>query len=317
MIGAGTFMPRIVLATMHLNNRRPAEALELLRWCFRHHPEHLGTIHPYATALLQSGSEPEAVAAAVERELDPLSAAGRFMLGTALFERGHAALAESQFRVVLERQPHSGAARAALAEALMYQRRYEEAADAAGAVPVDAGVAVVAMRTELFGRLLAGDLDGAGATLARAPVAGLPNHEPALFRRWLSRERGEHHEPAPLSSIPLLARMLESLLRVQDFERFESLLGLLKETELPEREQRELLAQMYLRRGFLRSAGREWMAVCESQPDARALVGLAHVALANGQAETAGAFVEHALALDPENQTAQRLAAGGRQRAAA
>ena len=104
--------------------------------------------------------------------------------------------------------------------------------------------------------------------------------------------------------------MLESLLRVQDFENFEKLVPLLNMTPLAERERRELLAQMYLRRGFLRSAGREWMAVCEQQPDVRALVGLAHVALANGQTETANTFAENALALDPGNES--RAQARGR-----
>jgi Tfp pilus assembly protein PilF len=107
--------------------------------------------------------------------------------------------------------------------------------------------------------------------------------------------------------------MLESLLRVQDFENFEKLVPLLNTTPLAERERRELLAQMYLRRGFLRSAGREWMAVCEQQPDVRALVGLAHVALANGQSAAASTFAENALALDPENETARKLAAASRE----
>ena len=54
-VGAGTFMPRIVLATLHLNRGRWEPALELLRWCVEHHAEYVGTIYPYATALLQSG----------------------------------------------------------------------------------------------------------------------------------------------------------------------------------------------------------------------------------------------------------------------
>jgi hypothetical protein len=74
-----------------------------------------------------------------------------------------------------------------------------------------------------------------------------------------------------------------------------------------ERERRELLAQMYLRRGFLRSAGREWMAVCEQQPDVRALVGLGNVALANDQVETAATFASQALSLEPLNEAARTL----------
>ena len=47
----------------------------------------------------------------------------------------------------------------------------------------------------------------------------------------------------------------------------------------PARERRELLAAMYLRRGFLESAADEWIAaVQEDGADARALFGLAQVA---------------------------------------
>ncbi|MGC9221306.1 MAG: glycosyltransferase [Solirubrobacteraceae bacterium] len=309
LLGAGTFMPRIALATMHLNRRESGEALELLQWCVDNHPEHLGTIHPYAVALLQSGKPAEEVAATLQTALEPMTAAGRFMLGTALFEHGHAAVAEQQFQCVLDRQPHSAAARAALAESLMYQRRYQEAAQTAAAIPDDTSLAVASRRTELFALLLAGDLAGTEPTLARASQAGMPYHELLLFRRWLARQRGQQHTPAPTASLPLLARMLESLLRVHDFANFESLLPLLEETDLPERERRELLAGMYLRRGFLRSAGREWMAVCKIQPDVRALVGLAQVALRNGQSQTSVEFAKQALSLDPGNEAAQRLAA--------
>ncbi len=47
---------------------------------------------------------------------------------------------------------------------------------------------------------------------------------------------------------------------------------------------------MYLRNGFLSTAAKQWMAVCEEQADARALFGLARVAAAHGQAEGAATF---------------------------
>ena len=307
MVGAGTFMPRIALATMHLDRRRTEPALELLRWCIEHHSEHIGTIYPYATALLQSGMAPESVIADVEGSVARLTAPGRFMLATALFEQGHAELAEPQFRLVIEKHPQGEAGRAALVESLMYQRRYEEAAAEAERVPEEADAATVVVRSELFARLLARDASGAEATLARAERIGLPTAELGLFSTWLARQRGAA-SPAPAAgALPLLALMLESLLRVQDFENFESLLPLLEGMPIAERERRELLAQLYLRRGFLRSAGREWMAVCEQQPDVRALVGLANVALANGQAEAAVTFAGQALAMEPQNGDARRL----------
>jgi tetratricopeptide (TPR) repeat protein len=306
-VGAGTFMPRIILATLYLNRRQHEPALELLAWCIEHHPEHIGTIYPYTTALLQSGTDPETVVAQVEKAGPKLPSAGRFMLATALFEQGRADLAEPQFRRVIEKQPHGWAARAALVESLMYQRRYVEAAAEAEQVSEDGEAAVVVVRSELFARLLTRDHQGAEAALDRAERAGLPAGERQLYASWLAYQRGATAPAPPAAGLSLLTLMLESLLRVQDFENFESLLPLLERTPIAERERHELLAQMYLRRGFLRSAGREWMTVCEKQPDARALVGLASVALANGQAAAAATFASQALSLDAANETATKL----------
>ncbi|HWD69963.1 MAG TPA: glycosyltransferase [Solirubrobacteraceae bacterium] len=306
-VGAGTFLPRTILATTYLNRGQWDQALELLRWCVESHPEHIGTIYPYATALLKSGSDAAEVVALVEGSVPKLPAAGRFMLGTALFEQGHAAAAEAQFRKVIEKQPHGWAARAALVESLMFQRRYAEAAAEAENVSEEDGAAVVVVRSELFARLLAGDQAGAELALEKAERVGLPRSERGLYASWLAQQRGRTEPAPPAAGLSLLSLMLESLLRVQDFENFESLLPLLERVPVAERERRELLAQMYLRRGYLRSAGREWMAVAQQRPDVRALVGLAQVALGNGQPETAESFAAEALTLEPHNEPARRL----------
>ncbi len=79
--------------------------------------------------------------------------------------------------------------------------------------------------------------------------------------------------------------MLEALLRVQDFEAFEMLLGLLERTPLSARERRELLAEMYLRRGFAASAARRVDGRLPQRSRTRArCVGLARVAVAQGNA---------------------------------
>ena len=101
--------------------------------------------------------------------------------------------------------------------------------------------------------------------------------------------------------------MLEALLRVQDFEAFETLLGLLARTPLGTRERRELLAEMYLRRGFAASAAEQWMAVCRREPDTRALLGLARVAVAQGMLREASDFAAAALSRDPDNEAAGSL----------
>lgn len=307
LVGGGTYLPRIALATIHINRKEPEKAVEVLNWSLEHHPEYLGTIFPYATALLQSGTDPDAVADEVQRRAGRLTAAARFMLGTALYEQGHAAQAEPQFRAILERQPHSGAARVALAEALLSQRRYAEAATEAALIDQGTPAALLAVRSELFGLLADADRERAGAALLRAEQVGLPAGERSVFASWLARQRDELAAPPSTSGLSLLATMLEALLRVQDFQNFEQLLPVLEAMPLAVRERRELLAQMYLRRGFLRSAGREWLAVNQEQPDLRSLVGLAHVALRNGQPGPAHEFATRALEIDPDNEVARQL----------
>jgi hypothetical protein len=64
---------------------------------------------------------------------------------------------------------------------------------------------------------------------------------------------------------------------------------------------------MYLAQGFLPSAAKEWMAVCESRPDARALLGLARVAAAHGELADAGVFAAEALRHDPSSAAARAI----------
>ena len=299
-VGSGTYMPRLSLADLYMGQGDFERALELLRWCAEHHPEFFGFILPYATALLRTGTSPEDVIAEIERCVPRLTPTVRFRLGTALFEHGCAPAAEHQYRMLLERQPHSGQARIALSETLLYQRRYEDGAAEAARIDADSPLAAIAARSELFGLIAAGDLDGARDALGRAAAAGMTAAELILFENWLALRSGR---PAsgrvPLEAWTLLETLLEALLRVQDFDNFATALPLVTLSPLPVREQREQLGLLYLRRGFLRSAAQEWMAVVNGTPDARALLGLARVSLANGQPEPAETFANRALVLDP------------------
>ena len=96
------------------------------------------------------------------------------------------------------------------------------------------------VRSELFARLLIHDLTGADAALERAEQAGVPRAERDLFAAWLAQQRGALTPAPPAAGLSLLlALMLEYLLRVQDFDNFESLLPLLHRMPVAERERRE------------------------------------------------------------------------------
>jgi glycosyltransferase involved in cell wall biosynthesis len=307
ILGCGSYLPRLALAELDARRGDLDRARELLDWCLREYPDFFGTVLPYASVLLHSEIEPERVVAEIEERVAEPTPTVRFMLGTALYEFGAAEAAERQYRLVLERQPHSSRARVALGEALLSQTRYVDAAAEAVQLPSDDPLAAIACRTEWFARIAGGDADGARQLTTRAQECGLSGSEQRLFEAWQALAAGESAPSLPLDAIPLLGTILEAFLRVQEFDQFERLLPLLHDSPLPVREQRELLASLYLRRGFLASAAEEWMAVCNERADARAMVGLAQVAAAHGLPEDAATFASEALTLDPRNPIASQL----------
>jgi len=185
----------------------------------------------------------------------------------------------------------------ALAEALLSQGRLDAAADAALDVPADAPHGPAAARTALFARLSA----GAGAPLADsafayAAEAGIDPAELSAFAAWRGGDGAP--EAVPATAAPLVATMLEALARLEDFDGFERLAGVVERLALPWRDQRELLAGVYLRRGFYESAAQEWIGTVERQgPDERSMLGLAELAELQGLHEDAQLMRDEAATL--------------------
>jgi hypothetical protein len=141
--------------------------------------------------------------------------------------------------------------------------------------------------------------DEMAAALERARPS-LVDADAELFRAWAVAVRGEPGTTSLGATCgPTAMRILEALLRVTEIDAFSTLLTVFGRVALPERQRRELLATMYLRRGFLESAADEWIAVATTQPDASAMLGLAQVALARGFDQDAIAFSAEAVALEP------------------
>jgi tetratricopeptide (TPR) repeat protein len=308
-VGAGTHRPRIALAELHMRRGMLKEAGELLDWCVSEHPDYIGVIDPYATVLLLSGIAPDDVTARIEAQLPDLTPAARFLLASVLYRHGAMPAAETQYRAVLEARPSSAHVRVQLAESLLNQCRYPEAAAESAQIDDGDAYAALAARIELWSRIAGGDLDGAALAGLRAARLGVSAAERQVFAAWLELAGDPSAQPGslPVAATPLLGVILETLLRAQDFQAFERLIPLLRGSALPEREQHELLASMYLSHGFLPMAAQEWMAVCEYRPDARALLGLARVAERHGQHEDAAVFAAEALQHDPDNAAALQL----------
>jgi tetratricopeptide (TPR) repeat protein len=307
-VGTGTFLARAALAELYAGRGQLDLVQDLLDECLRERPGFVGIVGPYAAVLLRSGVAPDDAVQEIEARVTELTPSARSALAAVLYRHGAMAAAETQYRAVLTARPNSSEVRVQLAEALLNQGRYLDAAAEVTGIAADDRFARLASRIELWGRIAGGDLDGARQAVARGATAGLRGHELELFEAWIELAAGEP-EPRRLQVVatPLLGVILETLLRVHDFETFELLAGLLGRSALPLREQRELLAGMYLDHGFLASAAQEWMGVCESEPDVRALLGLARVASAHGQREDAAVFAAEALRYDPAMAAAREI----------
>jgi glycosyltransferase involved in cell wall biosynthesis len=296
-VGAGTFHARVVLADLLLAGGRPRDAEEHLHHVLVHHPAFIGAVEPYARVLLRQGVAASDVAQRVHALVPEPTPGQRFLFAVPLFEAGAVAEAEVELRAVLEAQPGAHPARVALAEALLSQRRLAEAAEAALAVPADAPHGPAAARTACFAHLAADPAAPAvEAALTYAQAAGLPAGELAAFMAW--RDGGAPDGTVPAHAAPAVATMLEALAHLEDFDGFERLAGAAEALSLPWRERRELMASVYLRRGFVDSAAAEWIAAVEREgADERALLGLAQVADARGLTEDAALFRAEAQAL--------------------
>jgi tetratricopeptide (TPR) repeat protein len=302
-VGAGTIHTRVQLADLLAAEGRADEAAAHLRHVLVHHPAFFGSVEPYARLLLRSGVAPGAVAAEVHELIGAApTPTQRFLLAVPLYEAGAVVEAEAELRAVLAAQPAAHAARVALAEALLSQGRLDAAAAEALAVPADAPHGPAGATTALFARLAGSAApEAVDAALAHARAAGVDEAELAVYEAWRDGVGGRAPGPGtvPAGGAPLVTVMLEALARLEDFDGFERLAAVAEALDLPWRERRELLAGVFLRRGFLDSAAAEWIKAAEAEgPDSRALRGLALIADARGLAEDAEVFRAEARRLE-------------------
>jgi tetratricopeptide (TPR) repeat protein len=292
-VGCGSYRALVPLADV-LRRRGAAEESEAtLRASLEEHPGFLGAVEPYASALLRRGVPAAEVAAIVQDLVADTTPGVRFLLAVALSEAGAHAEAEGELRALLAAQPGNAQARVALAETLLAQGRFAEAADAATEVDGQAPCAEAAQRTELFARLAGGaDADPSAAN-------ALSDAERAVFGAWRAARSGAAVAATlPAAAASPVLTMLDALARLEAFDAFADLVRVLERVAIPERERRHALAELYLRRGYADLAAEEWLAVCERHgADERSLRGLAAVAAVRGMDDDAALFEAEAQAL--------------------
>jgi len=295
-VGAGTFLAATALAGVLAERGDAAGAEALLLRTLADHPRFLGAVEPLARLALARGAAPAEVAALIG-ERCPSSPTVGFVLATALYETGHVVAAEAHLLDVVAADPHAGAPRLALAEALLSQSRWADAAAAAAAVADDAPHAGQAAVTQAFAAIVAGDAGATEAALARAEAVGTPAAHRALLGAWAGAAAGAPlPDRLPAGAAPLCVTVLEALLRVDEVDAFVTLLPALERVEgLSRPLRRAALAGLYERRGLLESAADEWMAsVAEDGATAEAMLGLSRIAAATGADEDARVLADEA-----------------------
>ena len=309
--GSGTYLARCLLGELAEARGRADEAEEHFVASLTGHPDYVAPVLPAATLLLRRGAD--------EAELRATLPLGRpsatLLAGTACLEQGRLELAQTFFGEVLRRQPGNDAARIGLAETHLFGSRFADAAAVAAGVEPDSPLAAAAAVEIVFAHAAAGDLAALRTALQTAPLAPADR---SLYEAWVALLAEQPlPEKLPADAFPTAATALEALLRIQEFGAFEQLAGLAERIEVTPGQRREVLAGMYLRRGYLDSAADEWIALASEQPSARAFVGLAQVAVARELPDDAVAFAEHALELEPGSAEAGRLLDALRERVAA
>jgi hypothetical protein len=159
----------------------------------------------------------------------------------------------------------------------------------------------------LFARAAAGDTAALRAT-AQELDGIVAAHELDFYAAWADTIDGsESDRPLQAAAALVALTALEALLRVQEIDAFAALLPVYDRVSLPAADKSHALAEMYFRRGFLESAADEWIAAFERSPEARFLVALAQVAVAQELPSDAVELATGALELDPGNAVALRL----------
>ncbi|HVU76477.1 MAG TPA: glycosyltransferase [Gaiellaceae bacterium] len=309
--GTGSYLAQCVLGELAEARGDHAAAEEHFLGSLAEHPDYVAPALPAATLMLKRGASEEELRAALP--LDRPSAS--LLAATACLEQGSLELAQRLFEDVLVKQPGNDPARIGLAETFLLSSRFADAAKAAAGVPADSPLAAAAAGEIAFAHAVAGD---EAALRAALETPALQPYDRVLYEAWatvLGGGRPAGSIPAP--AFATAATALEALLRIQAFASFEQLAGIAARIAVPEDDRREVLARIYLRRGFLDSAADEWIALAKERPSARAFVGLAQIAVARELPTDAVAFAEHALQLDPSSVEAGRLLEALKERVAA
>lgn len=281
---------------MLLSAGRPEEAIEAFRSALCRDPDHLAGLGALAAALLRTGTPAGAAVAElgpfVERNL--VGAAG--LLGTALLEAGAIAEAQAIFGRLHAADPGNPEARLGLAECALSRGDVAAAAAVCAADAPGAEEAAALARYALFCALVQPGGCHVPALLDRARTVGVDAADVEAFAAWHAPASARIGAPAARAA----AHLLGAAVKLQAFESCDVLCGLVASSALEPEEAHCLVAEQFLTAGYADIAADMLIAAIEaSGPSARALSGLARVALRRGLRGEAADLAQEAHRLDP------------------
>jgi tetratricopeptide (TPR) repeat protein len=317
MAGRGTFLAMAALAQLATLRGDREAAIGWLEQALRDHPSYLANGLELADILLAAeDADPDAV-------LARLQAVGNdqltwwLFLGTAFYERGHAEHAERLFRRGLEKGRQHPATRVGLAETLLTQHRYADVEAEAGELASGTTAFLAIQRSRILAALLAGDEAVLTDAFAKLETGASPDELTAL-RALHQALTGHTVEHLPQTTVPVLLRLLDALVRLEEFEAFEKAVSLIDAAIEDPALAAVTLGELYLARGFYSLAGDLALKALDSgAQDARTLALLGKSAVAEGLFADALPILEASLELDPSQTTVAQLVEQIRPRVAA
>jgi glycosyltransferase involved in cell wall biosynthesis/Flp pilus assembly protein TadD len=304
--GRGSFLALVFLADIQKNQGNIDQAISSLKRSLEEWPAYTPALYNYASLLLASGRDAEKV----EEELNNLtfdwSASTRMWAANAFYELRHFEQAERWYRLSLELAPNHATSLIGLAETLLSTKRYKEAALTLSSISDQHPLEGPALRSRIFALILTNDFDE--ATDLSHKLAKVIADEGELYLAWLEKlGRDDIILPLTPSQANFGLQVMEALLRLEEWEKYDSLTPLVIAAAGEERQWRRLLSGLYERVDLNDLAMEQWLAICKIDPDADAFYGLARSAVIAGHLEDGQVFLTSALELDPVHLKAQAL----------
>jgi tetratricopeptide (TPR) repeat protein len=305
--GRGTFLAYVFLAEVQKQLKQNAAAAAGLRRCLEEWPSYTPALFNYTQLLLSNGQSPEEAEAELSSLPIDWSASTRMWVATAFYEAHHLLHAEKWYRLSLELAPRHATSLIGLGETLLSLHRYSEATEILSSFAPETPLAAAAYRSRAFALILLGQFDE--AVRIAEDLKEMNEAEGGLYLAWLASREGKASHGLTVGEARFGFHVMEALLRLEEWESYDTLTPLVIAAAGEEPHWRRLLAELYERVGLDQLALEQWFRVCEIDPDSDSFYGLARGTVMTGMFSDARVFLLEALSRDPDHLKSKALLA--------